>query len=144
MSYAKYQRKIEAGEAFHIDLENEKMTFTKKSSRKEKLLFVALLILLAIAVVFIILYALQVAKATPTTAAKASPTAACDTNNSSSKSITTTTAKTSPTAACNPADCVLFASGQFFQHSFFSLTQLGFICLHVDFYVDFNCFMLRS
>lgn len=94
MSYAKYQKKIEAGEAFHIDQGTEKLTFTRKSSRKEKLLFVALLIVLVIAVVFIVLYALNVAKATPTKATKASPT-----------------------AACSPADCVLFSAGQFFQHT---------------------------
>lgn len=79
MSYAKYQKKIEAGEAFHVDQETEKLTLTRKSSRKEKLLFVALLIVLAIAVVFIVLYALHVAKTTPTKATKASPTAACGT-----------------------------------------------------------------
>jgi len=94
MSYAKYQKKIEAGEAFHIDQGSEKLTFTRKSSRKEKLLFVALLIVLVVAVVFIVLYALQVTKPTLKTATKALPA-----------------------AACNPADCVLTASGQFFQHS---------------------------
>ena len=96
MSNANYQKKIEAGEAFHIDLGNEKMTFSRKSSRKEKLLFVALLIVVVVAVVFIVLYALQAAKATQATAA----------------------AKATPTAACGPADCVLIASGQFFQHSY--------------------------
>ena len=98
MSYAKYQKKIEAGEAFHIDQGTEKLTFTaftRKTSRKEKLLFVLLLIVLVIAVVFIVLFALHVAKATPATKAT----------------------KASPTAACSPADCVLFAAGQLFQHS---------------------------
>lgn len=98
MSYAKYQKKIEAGEAFHIDQGTEKLTFTRKSSRKEKLLLVALLIVLVIAVVFIVLYALQVAKATPT-ATETPPTVA------------------SQPAACDPADCVRIASGQFFQHT---------------------------
>ena len=113
MSYAKYRKKVEAGEAFHIDQGAEKVTFTRKSSRKEKFLFVALLIVLAIAVVFIVLYALQVAETTPT--------------------------KASLTAACSPAECVLIAAGQFFQHSFFPLTQLGLICLHKDFHVDLKC-----
>ena len=114
MSYAKYRKKVDAGEAFHIDQGAEKLTFTRKSSRKEKFLFVALLIVLAIAVVFIVLYALQVAKTTPT--------------------------KASLTAACSPAECVLIAAGQFFQHSeIFSLAQLGLICLHKDFHVDLKC-----
>lgn len=99
MSSAKYLKKIDAGEAFHIDPDNgvESLPFRRKSSRKEKLLFVALLIVLVVAVVFVVLYALQVAKATPTTATEAPPT-----------------------AACGPADCVLIASGQFIQHSFSS------------------------
>ena len=106
MSYAKYQKKIEAGGAFHIDQGTEHLTFTRKSSRKEKLLYLALLIILVIAVVFIVLYALQDAKATPTTA----PTKVA-----------------SQTAACSPADCVIIASGQFFQHTVVRITQLGFI-----------------
>lgn len=90
MPSAKYQKKIEAGEAFHIDQGTDKLVFTRKSSRKEKLLFVALLIVLVTAVVFIVLYALHVAKATPW------PTKAT---------------KASPTAACSPADYVTFAAG---------------------------------
>ena len=119
MSYAKYQKKIEAGDAFRIDQGTENLPFARKRSRKEKFLFVALLIVLVVAIVFIVLYALQVAKATPPTAATEAPL---------------------PTAACSPADCVLIASGQFFQHSLiFPLPQLG-LYPFIEFHMDLKCF----
>lgn len=114
MSYAKYQKKIEAGEAFRVDQGTEHLTFTRKSSRKNKLVFVALLIVLIIAIVFIVLYALQIAKSKPT-------------------------ATDAPlTAACGPADCVLIASGQFSQHS------LIFFHDAVRLYLDMKCFGLSG
>jgi len=111
MSYANYQKKIESGEAFRVDQGTEHLTFTRKSSRKNKLVFVALLIVLIIAIVFIVLYALQVAKSTPTTATD-----------------------TPLTAACGPADCVLIASGQFFQHSLIFFHDADRL------YMDMKCF----
>ncbi|KAL9970456.1 hypothetical protein ACROYT_G022832 [Oculina patagonica] len=98
MSSAKYVKKIDAGEAFHIDQDSgvDNLKFSRNRSRKEKLLFAALLIVLVLAIVFIVLYALQVSK---------------------SKSEATSKAAISPTAsgqyansACGPADCVLIAA----------------------------------
>lgn len=98
MSSAKYIKKIDAGEAFHIDQDNgvDSVAFSRKRSRKEKLLFAALLIVLVLAIVFIVLYALQVSKdkSEATTAAPISPTASDYAN-----------------SACSPADCVVIASG---------------------------------
>ena len=60
MSSVKYVRKVDAGEAFHIDQDvDTKVSFARKHSRREKFLFAALVIFIAVAVVFIVLYVKQ-------------------------------------------------------------------------------------
>ena len=109
MSSVKYMKKIDAGEAFHIDPDSgvENMTFSRKRSRKEKLLFAALFIVLVVAIVFIVLYVLQVSKSK-----SESPTTPATTTRTGTAAISPTKSGYA-SSACNPADCVVIASGQF-------------------------------
>ena len=103
MSSVKYTRKIDSPDAFHIDpvIGVDKVTFSRKLSRKEKVLIAALLLALAVAVAFIVLYVLQVSKSNNEVGSSSTHTT----------TSTYTTRATSPTSACLPADCVLVASG---------------------------------
>ena len=89
MSTVKYTKKIDSPDAFRIDpvIGVDKITFSRKYSRREKVLIAAFLLALAAAVVFMTLYILQVSKS------KVAPS--------------TTTAS----ACLEPADFVVIASG---------------------------------
>ena len=79
MSSGKYTRKIDYGEAFHIE-QKSKLSFTRKhsrSSRREKLLLAALLIFVVVAIVFIVLYARQITTRINTKENKAHATVTC-------------------------------------------------------------------
>ncbi|XP_068699786.1 endothelin-converting enzyme homolog isoform X4 [Montipora foliosa] len=79
MSSGKYTRKIDYGEAFHIE-QKSKLSFTRKysrSSRREKLLLAALLIFVVVAIVFIVLYARQISTRINTKENKADATVTC-------------------------------------------------------------------
>ena len=89
MSSAKYVKKVDYGEAFHIEQEGEsKVSFARKHSRREKLLFAAVVIFVVVAIVFIVLYAMQVSM---------------NSANSSQNKL----------AVCLSTDCVLISSGKF-------------------------------
>lgn len=61
MSSVKYVKKFDAGEAFHIDQDfDSKVSFARKHSRREKLLFAVLVTFIAVAVAFIVLYVKQI------------------------------------------------------------------------------------
>lgn len=110
MSTAKYTKKIDSAEAFHIDPISgvDKVSLSRKLSRREKVLFAALLIVLVAAIVFIVLYVLQVSKSKNETEPSKNKQEA-----GSPSTPYTATVPTAPTAApaCLPADCVFIASG---------------------------------
>ena len=112
MSSAKYIKKIDSGDAFHIEHDGgiDKVSFARKHSRREKFLYAAVLIVVIVAIVFIVLYAQQVSKNN----GEATTTAAT--------AATTTAAATKST--CLTADCVLMASGQFIQQ-FYALSFIA-------------------
>lgn len=65
MSEAKYIKKIDSrheGVRIQQGVESEQVTFGRKHSRREKALFAALSIVLIVAIVFTLLYCLQVSK----------------------------------------------------------------------------------
>lgn len=120
MASAKYVKKIDSGDAFHIEeeLSESKVSFARKHSRREKLLFVVVLIAVVLAVVFIILYAKQVSKAKASTAGSEGRTnteGSTKTTDAPTKGSTKTTDAPSKGGlpVCISSDCVLISSGNF-------------------------------
>ena len=99
MSAAKYVKKLDAGEAFHIDQDvDRKVSFARKHSRREKLLFAALVIFIAVAVAFIVLYVKQISTENKVDAG--------------GKEIQTKPSSKPSSKSCLSPDCVLISSGK--------------------------------
>ena len=105
MSSEKYVKKLEAGEAFHMDQDvDTKVSFTRKHSRREKFLFAALVIFIAVAVVFIVLYVKQIS-----------------TKNKVDAGGNATSSKPS-SKSCLSLYCLLISSGKFIQLKSFAIS----------------------
>lgn len=79
MSTVKYTKKIDSPDAFRIDpvMGVDKITLSRKYSRREKVLIAAFLLALAAAVVFMTLYILQVSKSKEEVAPSTTAASAC-------------------------------------------------------------------
>ena len=100
MASAKYIKKTDYGEPFHIDRESDsKISFARKHTRREKCLFAAVAVFVILAIVFIVLYAKQVSKNGAT---------ALSGSAASNEGATTTSSKP---VVCLEPNCVLIASG---------------------------------
>lgn len=106
MSSAKYIKKADYGEPFHLHVDQESLSFSRKHSRREKCLFAALIVFVIVAIVFAVLYAMQVskkpAKAGSSSASSGGTTHAPSTNKSGPPA----------TSVCMEPHCVLIASSK--------------------------------
>ena len=112
MASAKYVKKLDYGEPFHIDQESDsKIPFARKQTRREKCLFAAVAVFVIVAIVFIVLYAKQVSKNGETASSgstAANEGATNDTTNAPTNPATNASCKTT---VCLEPHCVLIASG---------------------------------
>lgn len=105
MASAKYVKKVNYGEAFHFDQETDrKVTFSRKPSRREKLLCGALVVFAAAAIALSVLYAMQILKKDDKANAF-----------NADKEDTTSAPSKGESGVCMSSDCVLFSSGKFIQ-----------------------------
>ena len=105
MASAKYVKKVDYGEAFYIDQEADKrVTFSRRSSRREKFLCGALVVFAATAIALSILYAMQILKKDEK-----------DNAVNAGKEDTTSAPSKGESSVCMSSDCVLFSSGKSIQ-----------------------------